>query len=89
MLQDDDEFLVLASDGLWETVPLLDSIRWARRGLVAGKTVPEVAASLANLALKRHTSDNVGVVVLDLKGPEYWQSVKPAKRKGMFGGLFG
>lgn len=48
----------------------------------------QVADSLAALALRRHTSDNVGVAVVDLKGAQHWAAAK-SKSKGLFGGLFG
>ena len=92
LLGPEDEFLIVASDGLWESVPLLDAVRWGRKELTAGKPPAEVAASLAALAIKRHTSDNVGVVIVDLKGRDHWAAVKgkaAQKKGGMFGGLFG
>lgn len=42
LLQPEDEFLVIASDGLWESVPVLDAIRWARKEFQAGKKPNEV-----------------------------------------------
>lgn len=44
----------------------------------------QVAESLVQIALKRHTTDNTSVVVVDLKGADYW-----GKPKGQSGGLFG
>ncbi|GFH08920.1 putative thylakoid-associated phosphatase 38 [Haematococcus lacustris] len=50
----------------------------------------KVAESLVDLALKRHTSDNTSVVVIDLQGPAYW-AAKGGKSagKGLFGGWWG
>lgn len=40
-------------------------------------------------ALKRYTSDNTSIIVVDLKGPEYWAAKGAKKAGGLFGGLFG
>lgn len=55
----------------------------------AKRDASAVAASLTGLALKRYSTDNVAVVVVDLQGPDFWQA-KPKKatttvRKPMFG----
>jgi serine/threonine protein phosphatase PrpC len=62
-----------------------------RQQFRGGKNAQQVAEALVDIALKRYTTDNVGVVVADLKGPEGWQK-KTVKGKGggrLFGGLFG
>lgn len=84
----EDEFLVIATDGLWDFMPPLDVLRWTRRELKAGKSAEDVADSLCGLALKRYTADNVAVVVVDLKGRDYWTAKPPKpKRSSMFGFL--
>ncbi len=55
----------------------------------------QVAESLITTALRRHTTDNTSVVVVDLKGEAYWREQGSKKGGGapalgkMFGGLFG
>lgn len=87
---DSDEFIVIATDGLWDCMPAGEACRFARQQFRGGKSAQQVADALVDIALKRYTTDNVAVVVADLKGPEGWQK-KTVKGKGgrLFGGLFG
>ncbi|XP_026655882.2 protein phosphatase 2C 51-like [Phoenix dactylifera] len=73
-----DEFLILASDGLWDVVSNEVACRLARRCLsgrtarmfpeaVTGRSAAEAAALLAELAISRGSKDNISVVVVDLK----------------------
>ncbi|RLN71007.1 hypothetical protein BBJ28_00002488 [Nothophytophthora sp. Chile5] len=58
-----DQFLILASDGLWDVVTSK-----AAAQLASTFTDPqEVAEALVALALARHTFDNVTVVVINLE----------------------
>lgn len=82
-----DEFLVLASDGLWDYMPVADVLRFARQQFKAGRSAEQVAYALTDIALKRYTTDNVAVVVVDMKG-EGW-TAKPKKAGGSGGGLLG
>ncbi|KAF8380071.1 hypothetical protein HHK36_027541 [Tetracentron sinense] len=73
-----DEFLILASDGLWDVVSnevacevvgrCLDG-RMMRRfsGNVRGSCATEAAAVLAELAMARGSKDNISVIVIMLK----------------------
>uniref|UniRef100_A0A7R9VJQ1 protein-serine/threonine phosphatase n=1 Tax=Chlamydomonas euryale TaxID=1486919 RepID=A0A7R9VJQ1_9CHLO len=59
-LQKDDEFLVLASDGLWDVVSNEDAIQ-----LVRSMIDPEEAAKhLSQEAMKRGSCDNISCIVL-------------------------
>ncbi|KAF6986487.1 hypothetical protein CFC21_004234 [Triticum aestivum] len=73
-----DEFLVLASDGLWDVVSNDEACRVARSCLtgraaavfpesVAGRSAADAAALLAELAITRGSKDNISVVVVELK----------------------
>ncbi|CAA0382060.1 unnamed protein product [Arabidopsis thaliana] len=74
---DDDECLILASDGLWDVVPNETACGVARmclRGAGAGddsdaahNACSDAALLLTKLALARQSSDNVSVVVVDLR----------------------
>ncbi|KZV39787.1 putative protein phosphatase 2C 51 [Dorcoceras hygrometricum] len=79
-----DELLILASDGLWDVVSNDVACQVARRclnGEFNPKSVSkddearrnrasEAAAYLADLAIGRGSSDNISVVVVDLKNPQ-------------------
>ena len=73
-----DEFLVLASDGLWDVVSNEVACRVARGCLnghlaaafpesVPGRTAADAAALLAELAMSRGSKDNISVVVVELR----------------------
>ncbi|KAF3321832.1 putative protein phosphatase 2C 51 [Carex littledalei] len=75
---EDDDCLILASDGLWDVVSNEEACeiayrllrRHRRNGLIGdGTQIPAqaVAESLLNLALRKQSSDNISVVVVDLK----------------------
>ncbi|GJN34194.1 hypothetical protein PR202_gb22838 [Eleusine coracana subsp. coracana] len=64
-----DECLILASDGLWDVVSNEAACEVARACLRRGrdKWCAEAATLLTKLALARRSSDNVSVVVVDLR----------------------
>ncbi|TVU00864.1 hypothetical protein EJB05_53712, partial [Eragrostis curvula] len=66
---DADECLILASDGLWDVVSNEAACEVARACLRRGrdKWCAEAATLLTKLALARRSSDNVSVVVVDLR----------------------
>ncbi|KAL6848909.1 hypothetical protein ACP4OV_021492 [Aristida adscensionis] len=75
---DQDEFLILASDGLWDVVSNEVACKIARNCLngraasmfpesVSGRTAADAAALLAELAIARGSKDNISVVVVELR----------------------
>lgn len=70
-----DDFLLLASDGLWDVVTnemACDVVRAClnrARAHNSDKACSDAATLLAKLALARHSADNVTVVVVDLRKP--------------------
>ncbi|KAJ0043295.1 hypothetical protein Pint_17695 [Pistacia integerrima] len=77
-----DEFLILASDGLWDVVSnevacqvvrrcFNGHIKWASSTLdvVIENRATRAATVLAELAMARGSSDNISVVVIELKKP--------------------
>jgi serine/threonine protein phosphatase PrpC len=50
--------------------------------------VQAVADALVEIAVKRYTTDNVAVIVADLKGPDAWKARPKGERKGLLAGLF-
>jgi len=89
-LTEDDELLVVATDGMWDVLPPLEALRWARKEFKARRNAQEVAESLVALALKRYTTDNVACIVVDLKGQEHWNPTRNGRMsKPLLGGFFG
>ncbi|KAL5232535.1 hypothetical protein ABZP36_031311 [Zizania latifolia] len=75
---DKDEFLILASDGLWDVVSNEAACKIGRNCLngraatmfpesVSGSSATDAAALLAELAVSRGSRDNVSVVVVELR----------------------
>lgn len=73
-----DEFIILATDGLWDVVSNELACRITKRCLngraarifpeaVTGRSASEAAAFLAKLAMSRGSKDNISVVVVELK----------------------
>lgn len=60
-----DEFMVLASDGLWDVVSGEDVIPIVREKLRAGDSPEVVAEELCQLAIGLGSSDNISVVIVE------------------------
>ncbi|CAE7526542.1 unnamed protein product [Symbiodinium microadriaticum] len=63
-LQPCDEFLILASDGLWDVVSKPEAVRRVRASFDEGKPPETVSHDLCELAIRLGSSDNVTVVVV-------------------------
>ena len=66
-LQDDDEFLVLASDGLWDVMSNLQVAELAQDLIRRNIPFTSMARELCNEALLRGSQDNVTVILVDLR----------------------
>jgi serine/threonine protein phosphatase PrpC len=53
-----------------------------------GKSAQAVADALVEIAIKRYTTDNVAVIVADLKGTDAWKARPKSNRKGLLSGFF-
>nr|AAC36697.1 protein phosphatase-2C [Mesembryanthemum crystallinum] len=82
---DEDECLILASDGLWDVISNDEAgevarrlLRRRRRAMVAGDICPAqvVADKLTQLAIGRNSSDNISVIVVDLKSRRRHQATQ-------------
>ncbi|CAN8269453.1 unnamed protein product [Cochlearia groenlandica] len=73
---EEDECLILASDGLWDVVTNETACGVARMCLLGSAAAAshnacsDAALLLTKLALARHSSDNVSVVVIDMRRKE-------------------
>jgi protein phosphatase 2C len=73
---DEDECLILASDGLWDVMTneevgevARSILRRRRRSLSTEEISPTqvVADSLTEIAIGRNSTDNISIIVVDLK----------------------
>lgn len=72
---DEDECLILASDGLWDVMSndevgeVARRLLRRRRRFMMGEETPAqaVADNLTEIAYGRNSSDNISIIVVDLK----------------------
>jgi serine/threonine protein phosphatase PrpC len=63
------EFLILASDGLWDILSNEDAAQFVKQIFArTNRDVKKAARRLMNIALKNGSLDNISVFVVDLKG---------------------
>lgn len=68
-LSKEDDFVVLATDGLWDRVDNAEMVRVARRTLATvGKDAACASRALVDRALRCSSSDNISVITLLLHG---------------------
>ncbi len=83
-----DEFVIVATDGLWDVVSSKEGCDFVRKDLIKGNSPEKAASRLAEIASRRRTSDNVAIVVIDLRGESFWAAESPSSRKGKLFGIF-
>ena len=67
-LEESDDFLILASDGLWDVVSSAEAVTAARKSLAADRDAAAAAAVLVERAKQLGSTDNISVVVVLLHG---------------------
>lgn len=70
----DAEFLLLASDGLWDYMKSSDAVDYVRSQLRQHGDVQLACEALAQAALDRYSQDNVSIVIADL-GTTDWKGL--------------
>ena len=63
-LGEGDEFMILASDGLWDVVSPEEAVKRAQDAFAQGKSPTQVSEELCDLALRLGSSDNVTIVIV-------------------------
>ncbi|CAM8985590.1 unnamed protein product [Rhodiola kirilowii] len=64
ILSEEDEFLILGCDGLWDVMSSQCAVTIVRKGLMAHNDPDKCSRELVEEALKRNTCDNLTVVVV-------------------------
>ncbi|CAN0922606.1 Protein phosphatase 2C 57 [Linum grandiflorum] len=65
-LGSDAEFILLASDGLWDYIKSSDAVQFVRDQLKQHGNVQVACEELARTALDRRSQDNVSIIIADL-----------------------
>eukprot|EP01026_Neomeris_dumetosa_P007256 TRINITY_DN1224_c0_g1_i1.p1 TRINITY_DN1224_c0_g1~~TRINITY_DN1224_c0_g1_i1.p1 ORF type:complete len:418 (-),score=77.48 TRINITY_DN1224_c0_g1_i1:411-1664(-) len=88
-VSEQDQAVVVATDGLWDVMDSLEVSRYVRQHFTRRRDPQWIAEGLANLALKRYTADNVGVIVIDVWGEEKWaRAAEVRKSRSQLFGIF-
>ncbi|KAK9292091.1 hypothetical protein L1049_020047 [Liquidambar formosana] len=82
-LGSDAEFILLASDGLWDYMNSSDAVNFIRNQLRKHGDVQLACEALAEAALDRRSQDNVSIVIADL-GRTDWQSLPLQQQNVVF-----
>ena len=65
-LEEEDEFLIVGCDGLWDVFTSSDAVRFARIRLQDHNDPEQCSRELVEEALRRNTSDNLTVITVCL-----------------------
>ncbi|PON64879.1 Protein phosphatase [Parasponia andersonii] len=79
VLTEDDEFLVIGCDGIWDVMSSQYAVSLVRRGLRRHDDPEQCARELVREALRLNTSDNLTVVVICFSSPS--RVFEPAPRQ--------
>lgn len=80
-LGSDAEFVLLASDGLWDYMNSSDAVKFVRNQLRQHGDVQLACEALAGAALDQHSQDNISIVIADL-GRTDWRNL-PLQRQNV------
>jgi serine/threonine protein phosphatase PrpC len=75
-LQEDDDFIIIASDGLWDVFESNEAVDLVQRLIQQGLPRDQVASWMVEESIRRGTYDNVTVVIL-------WLNRTEASNKGI------
>ncbi|KAF7837669.1 putative protein phosphatase 2C 13 [Senna tora] len=80
-LTEDDEFLIIGCDGIWDVISSQDAVSFVRRGLRRHDDPQLCARELVKEALRLNTSDNLTVIVICLSSIESLVESSPPQRQ--------
>lgn len=75
------DFLILACDGLWDTIKSKEAVKYVADRLNEGYSAKQASQSLANLAIRSGSSDNVSVVIVLLNTEQTSSSIDALSRQ--------
>uniref|UniRef100_A0AAV1TER5 PPM-type phosphatase domain-containing protein n=1 Tax=Peronospora matthiolae TaxID=2874970 RepID=A0AAV1TER5_9STRA len=75
------DFLILACDGLWDTIKSKEAVKYVADRLSQGYSAKQASQSLANLAIRSGSSDNVSVVIVLLNTEQLPRDINAFSRE--------
>lgn len=81
VLTEDDEFLIIGCDGIWDVMSSQFAVSLVRRGLRRHDDPEECAKELVNEASRLNSSDNLTAIVICLSSPARVESCPPQRRR--------
>ncbi|XP_017634774.1 probable protein phosphatase 2C 49 isoform X1 [Gossypium arboreum] len=81
VLTEDDEFLIIGCDGIWDVMSSQHAVSLVRRGLRRHDDPEQCARDLVMEALRRNTFDNLTVIVICFSEPDYREQPSPRQRR--------
>ncbi|CAI7718144.1 protein phosphatase PPM1, putative [Plasmodium vivax] len=83
-LTDDDEFLIICCDGIFDVMTSQEAVNTVRASLVESSDPTVAAEALCQLAYKRKALDNLSVVVVIFQNPEMKKSAQSAEGASLY-----
>ena len=81
VLTEDDEFLIMGCDGIWDVMSSQQAVSIVRRGLRWHSDLDQCARDLVMEALRLNTPDNLTVVVVCFSSLDHWEPSPSRQRK--------
>ncbi|GAQ91260.1 hypothetical protein KFL_007530080 [Klebsormidium nitens] len=66
-LTPDDQFVILASDGLWDCIKSQEAVQFVLQQLAKKDDLQVASQELAKFALRERGSDNISIILIDLR----------------------
>jgi len=80
-LTDDDEFLIIGCDGIWDVMSSQEAVSVVRRGLRQHDDPEQCARDLVMEALRLNTFDNLTVIIVCLSSLDHWEPSPTRQRR--------
>ncbi|RVW55679.1 putative protein phosphatase 2C 13 [Vitis vinifera] len=77
---EDDEFLIIGCDGIWDAMPNQHAVSLVRRGMRRHNNPQQCARDLVMEALRLHTPDNLTAIVICFSSPDHSEAFPPPQR---------
>ncbi|OIV91024.1 hypothetical protein TanjilG_16984 [Lupinus angustifolius] len=81
ILSEDDEFLIMGCDGIWDVMSSQHAVGLVRRGLRRHDDPEQCARDLVMEALRLNTFDNLTVIIVCFSSLDHRESSPPRQRK--------